>query len=277
MFSRFMNEPSPDRVNFLVVGCQRCGTTWLDAALREHPQVFLPATKQSYYFDRHLDKGDAWWLERFADSGPDHIAVGEVATGYTLPHAIPPMATLVPHAKLVMTMRHPVERAFSFFQSRRAEQGWSSFEQAMEADPEIIARGKYIDQIEQLLTHYPREQVLLLLYDDFAGDNAAFLRSVLTFIGVDPTFESSQAGRRRNAAMFPRLRRALHTVGLKPVLAALSRSQVGDAVRRANNRRRTDPSTSIAPETRRRLVDEYRPFNDRLGAFLGRDLSHWNQ
>ncbi len=277
IFSRFMAAPSPDRVTFLVVGCQRCGTTWLDSALREHPQVFLPATKQSYYFDRNLDRGDDWWLERFTDAKPQHTAVGEVATGYTLPQAVDPMAALAPHAKLVMTMRHPIERAYSFFQSRRAEQGWSSFEEALAADPELISRGKYIDQIEHLLKHYPREQLLLLFYDDFAKDNAAYLRKVLDFIGVDTEFDSTQVGRRRNAAMFPRLRRTLHRVGLKPVLAALSRSKVGDAVRKANNQRRTDPSEAMSAETRRRLVDEFRPSNDRLAQFAGRDLSHWNQ
>lgn len=272
-----MATPSPDCVTFLVVGCQRCGTTWLDAALREHPQVYLPETKQSYFFDRHFDKGADWWLERFAGAGAEHRAVGEVATGYSLPQAVDRMADLVPQAKLVMTMRHPIERAYSFFQSRRAEQGWSSFEQALEADPELISRGRYIEQIEHLLTRYPRERLLLLFYDDFAKDNAAYLRSVLEFIGVDPDFQSSQVGRRRNAAMFPRARRALHRVGLKPILTALSRSPVGDAVRRANNRRRTDPSEAMSAETRRRLVDEFKPFNDRLAKFAGRDLSHWNQ
>src|SRR5690554_2819459 len=99
---------SPDRITFLVVGCQRCGTTWLDAALREHPEVYLPDTKQSYFFDRNLDKGAAWWLERFAGASERHRAVGEVATGYSLPHAVGPMAELVPHARLVMTVRHPI-------------------------------------------------------------------------------------------------------------------------------------------------------------------------
>lgn len=272
-----MPVPSPDRVTFLVVGCQRCGTTWLDAALREHPQVFLPAAKQSYFFDRNFERGADWWLERFADAAPGHLAVGEVATGYSLPHAADRMAALTPHAKLVMTMRHPVERAYSFFKSRRAEQGWSSFEEALEADPELISRGKYIDQIEHLLRHYPRERLLLLFYDDFARDNAAYLRQVLKHIGVDPDFQSTQVGRRRNAAMFPRLRRSLHRAGLKPLLTTLSRSPIGDAVRRANNQRRTDPSEAMSAETRRRLVDEFRPFNERLAKFAGRDLSHWNQ
>lgn len=272
-----MSVSSPDRITFLVVGCQRCGTTWLDAALREHPQVYLPATKQSYFFDRHFNRGAEWWLERFSDDAAERIAVGEVATGYSLADAVPRMASLVPHVKLIMAVRNPIERAYSNFLTRRAEQGWVSFEDALAREPDLLERGKYIEQIEAILRHYPRERFLLKFYDDFAQDNRSYFQEILGFIGVDTNFESSQFGRRRNAAMFSRLRSALHKVGLKPALVALSRSGAGDVVRRLNNQRRTPRDAGIDPQLRAKLVDMFRPFNDRLGEFAGRDLSTWNR
>ena len=62
-----------------------------------------------------------------------------------------------------MVMRNPVDRADSNFQSRQTESGWSSFEQAIETDPDLLERGQYIDQIEGLLQFYDRSQLLLLL------------------------------------------------------------------------------------------------------------------
>ena len=83
-------------ITFLMVGCQRCGTTWVDAALREHPEIYLPQQKQSYFFDRNYDRGMDWYLRNFEGVNTEHKAVGEVATGYSLPGAVP--GTRVPVA-----------------------------------------------------------------------------------------------------------------------------------------------------------------------------------
>lgn len=268
-------------VTFLMVGCQRCGTTWVDAALREHPQVHLPPQKQTYFFDRHFGAGDdhdlAWYLGQFDGAGPEHRAVGEVATGYSLPHAIPPMAEHFPHVKLIMSMRHPVERAYSNYLTRCAEEGWPSFEAALETSPDLLERGRYIEQIEGLLQHYPRERILFLLYEDLARDDRVYLRSILEFLDVDASFESSQIGRRMNAARMARLRRTLHRMGLKPALRALSRSPIGDLVRRRTRTGGRDSSTTMDARTRARLVEAFEPFNARLARFLERDLDGWNR
>lgn len=264
-------------ITFLMVGCQRCGTTWVDAALREHPQVYLPPQKQTYFFDRNHDKGLDWYRSQFDSATESHKAVGEIATGYSLPDAIPRMATALPHVKLIMTVRHPIERAYSFYQSRKEEQGWHSFEQAIDADPQILSRGHYIDQVQLLLDHYPKDRFLLLFYDDLQADDAAYLRSILEFLGVQTDFKPRQLGQIKNAAMFPGTRRVLHKLGLKPLLAAISNSPLGDSIRRAKKRSNSRGYKPMTPETRSRLIDYYRPYNDRLATFAKRDLSKWNQ
>lgn len=266
----------PDAVTFIVAGCQRCGTTWLDAALREHPQIYLPSQKQTYYFDRHFERGDAWYLENFAGVGEDHTAAGEVATGYSLLEAIPRLAALLPHVKIIMAMRNPTERASSFYESRRGEQGWKNFTQARAEDPEIIERGRYIEQIEALLDHYPRERLLLVFYDDLATDERAYYRSVLEFLGVDPNFETTRFGRRVNAAMFPQLRVKLKSVGLGPLVKIASRGPLGDFVR-TRNKKKGGSGDKIGQAERAELVEYYRPFNARLAAFAHRDLSAWDR
>ncbi len=268
---------APSDITFLMIGCQRSGTTWTDAALREHPEVYLPATKQSYFFDRNYHEGHEWYLSRFEEVDDRHKAVGEVATGYSTLEAIPRMAHDLPHVKLFMTMRHPIDRAHSYYISRRATHGWRSMEQALDERPDLLTRGEYIDQVEALLKHYPPERLLLLFYDDFSRDDRAYLRSILEFLDVDPNFESSQFGRMRNSAMFPRLRAALNRVGLRPVLRVVSRSPIGDAIRGAKKRSGAKAYDQMDPSLRARLVDHFRPYNDRLAAFCDRDLSDWNR
>ena len=48
-------------LTFLVLGCQRCGTTWLDAALREHPEIYLPPQKQTYFWKQVIHDGKQYF------------------------------------------------------------------------------------------------------------------------------------------------------------------------------------------------------------------------
>lgn len=43
--------------DFVVIGAQKAGTSWLHAQLSAHPDLWLPAVKEVHYFDRvHLDE-----------------------------------------------------------------------------------------------------------------------------------------------------------------------------------------------------------------------------
>lgn len=259
-----------------MIGCQRCGTTWTDAALREHPQIYLPRSKQSYFFDRNYSNGLDWYLKRFEGVDQQHIAVGEIATGYCLTDVIPLMAEHFPDVKILMLMRNPIDRAYSNYQSRQVESNWNSFEQALEKDPELLLRGQYIDQIETLMKFYDREKVMFLLYDDLHSNDNEFLQSILKFLGVDPILDSKLIGQRKNASMFPTLRKKLHQVGLKPIVSLMSKSWVGDCVRRSRKNR----GKSYQPmnqETKNKLIEHFKPYNKKLSSCLERDLSHWDE
>jgi hypothetical protein len=265
-----------NKVTFLVIGCQRCGTSWTDAALRGHPQVYLPPKKQSYFFDRNYKNGIDWYLSNFDGVEPQHIAVGEVATGYCLLEAIPKMAKHFPHSKLLMVMRNPTGRAYSNFQTRQMESGWNSFEHALEEDSDLLIRGQYIDQIDLLLENYPRDQLLFMLYDDLHTDDRGYLKTILEFIGVDTDLDSKLFGQRKNAAMFPKVRKQLHRFGLKSVANLVSNSPVGDWVRK-NRKTKGRAYRPMELETKEKLISHFLPYNDRLSEMLQRDLSHWNR
>ncbi|MEE2913020.1 MAG: sulfotransferase [Planctomycetota bacterium] len=272
-----MGSSNTPQITFVMAGCQRCGTTWVDAALREHPEIYLPSQKQTYFFDENYENGFNWYLKQFEACDEKHKAVGEIATGYCLSNAIPRMAKHLPHIKIIIAMRHPVDRAYSNYQVRKAVNRWSSFESALKQESDFLVRGQYIDQIELLLKYYPPDQIHYLFYDDLRSDDRKYLKSIFTFLGVDNTFDSSQIGRQRNASMFPRTRKALGTIGLKPLTTALSRSVIGDIVRKNNKKRRKPSSISLDPTTRAKLVEHFKPYNERLFKHLGRTLEQWNK
>jgi hypothetical protein len=115
--------------------------------------------------------------------------VGEVATGYSLPHAVPRLARHLPDIRLVMALRNPVERANSYYQSRSVKFGWKSFDDAVEAQPDTLERGRYIEQIELLLEHYDRDRLLVVVYDDFVRSDRDYLQAILRHLDVDDKWQ----------------------------------------------------------------------------------------
>ena len=68
--------------NFIYIGPDKAGSSWLHEVLLRHPQVFLSPAKDLYFFDRYYDRGIAWYLRQFDDAGPEHVVVGEVCQDY---------------------------------------------------------------------------------------------------------------------------------------------------------------------------------------------------
>jgi len=263
-------------INFFMAGCPRCGTTWVHMALKDHPQIYLPSRKQTYFFDVNYEKGIDWYLESYRRIEDCHKAVGEISTGYSLPHALPRLAEHFPHARIMLAMRDPAERAYSFFQSRAVSAGWENIREATAAKPTILDQGRYIEHVERIYEHFPPDRVLLLFYDDLKIDDRAYLRQILEFLGVDPSHESSQLGRIVQVAAFPRTRRLLRRMKLGPVLDQISRSVIGDYLRKSLKSSTRPRYPAMDAATRAYLYDYYKPFNDRLAQLTGRDLSSWN-
>jgi len=264
-------------LSFLMVGCSRCGTTWVYKALCEHPEVYLPPTKQTYFFNSHYDKGIDWYLKHFTDISRKHKAIGEIATYYSQPDLIPLVAEHFPHAKLMMSVRNPVDRAYSYYQSRASQFNWTSIKEAIEEQPnDIIERGKYIEQIEVLLQHFPEEQFKLLFFDDLKSNPEIFLHSILEYLEVDPDFKSSQIGQMVQVTLDPRLRRTMKKIGLQPLMNYISDRPIGDKIRAFLKKSNIQRYKPISDKDKKILVDIYRPYNDRLEELTGRDLSHWN-
>ncbi len=264
-------------LTFLVVGCSRCGTTWIDKALRGHPEVYLPANKQTYFFDSHYDKGIQWYLEQFSDVSSQHKAIGEIATYYSQPDIVPKVAEHFPHTKLLISVRNPVDRAYSFYQSRAARFNWTTIEQAIDQQPnDILERGKYSDQIETMLKHYPRDQIKIVFFDDLTAQPENFLSSILSFIGVDDSFQSGQIGQMTQVTIDPRIRRTLKKFGLQPLMDYVSDRPLGDKIRTFLKKSNIKRYKTISDQEKKLLQEIYQPYNRKLEELSGRDLSHWS-
>jgi hypothetical protein len=181
--------------NFLVVGAQRCGTTWLHENLRTHPDVFLPATKELNFFSdikSSWSKGFDWYFNQFSGA-EKYKAIGEITPEYFVdPYAAERIEAALGNIKIICILRAPVERAYSSYKKGLRELNWNcSFEDFMENDIDFsVKRGLYAPQLERYLSIFGKENVLVLSYDQIDREPHEFLRSVYRFIGVDETYQS---------------------------------------------------------------------------------------
>ena len=261
--------------DFLIIGTQRGGTTSLDRYLAAHPCVGSAANKDLHFFDRRFDKGLAWYRGHF----PTHIekyyaerlrgrafVTGEASPSYLFhPHAPRRIAKALPHAKLIVMLRNPVDRAYSQYHHavELGHETISSFEEAIKGEEERTARerekmlqdehyyseqykhlsylskGIYVDQLQAWMNLFPRKQFLILKSEDFYADPESSFKDVLAFLNL------------------PEVETQTHKKKYKQY----------------NN---NAYSARMDPATRKRLLEYFEPYNARLYEFLGINFG-WDQ
>lgn len=296
-----MQDPTR-KLDFLVVGAEKCGTTWLADMLKQHPQVFVPEGKELHYFNRkfvefpdldnfNFDKPLDWYLSFYKDAAPGQIR-GEICPTYLWDLEAPPrIRDFEPGLKILILLRNPAERTFSAYRyyQQRGIIGRESLRQAVAKYPNILLeRSQYFAQVKRYLDLFPREQVRAWCLTKGIG-MASMLKEVETFLGVDE-FVPENASARSNMTGEPRswtLNRVL-AYGRRAVrryrfLAAFVDAMRGLGLdRRLEALRRDNVSTAAPTELSRMneedkawLKDLLRPDVQQLENLLKVDLSEW--
>lgn len=264
--------------NFIAIGAARSGSTWIYRNLDSHPQVFVSKVKETHFFSRDYGKGLDFY-ESYFRGAHAYRAVGEISPEYLheARTTAPRIQTHLPNVKLIACLRNPVDRLYSKYWNARGRfihRKDLSFERKLEEQPNLLLEGRYIDHLSCYFSLFPREQMLVLLYDDLVADPAGFLAAIYRFLEVDPHYVPALVEHRINAAAVQPLvvkHRWLH-LGSR----ALRRFDMHRAARWVE-RHNAGTIPPLPAKMKRWLTDTYyREANKELEALLGRDLSHWN-
>lgn len=204
--------------DFLIVGPQRTGTTWLHAVLGSHPEVFLTDPKELFFFSRLKDRTSPrfesalldWYLAHFHDPFPRWLARqartiarlgrlyrpkvrGEATASYAAMDRdlLEEIAVLRPDVKVLLMVRHPVDRAWSHAKKdlarnrgRRAEEvadaEWSAFFR----DPYQLRCARYEENLANWRACFPESNVFVGTFEEVESRPADLLRRVTRFLGV---------------------------------------------------------------------------------------------
>jgi len=184
--------------------------------LRRHPDIYMPASKEPWFFAEELHERTpprpegtpqtlAQYAALFASAAPTQRA-GEASALYLWSRtAAARIAQVCPQARIVAILREPASFLQSlhlqFVQTYIEVEGDLRRALALEAErragrhmprytywPQVLLYSEHVRYVEQLRryeTLFGREQMLVLVYDDFRADNEASARQVLRFLGVD--------------------------------------------------------------------------------------------
>jgi hypothetical protein len=263
--------------DWLILGAAKSGTTSLAAWLAGHPEVYVTPLKEIHYFDREHARGEQFYRDHFADARPDQRA-GEATPAYLWHPEVPArLVALLPDARLVALLRHPVDRAYShYWHARNWGAALPSFPQLvadiLAGDPHhehLISRGYYDRQLQRYAAL--GADPLVLLAEDLASDPRSAFADTCRHLDVTP-LDDVPVGSVHNAAhrrRSPRLHRAMERGRAWQVAPRLA--QRLDA---ANTAAVEYPP--LDPATRGVLLDHYAPHTARLRDRLGLPLTGWD-
>ena len=201
-----------ERLDFIVAGAQKSGTTALRYFLKQHSQIVLPDRQELHFFDdeeifsgpvdyellhRHIGRVQSWLLP--VRLGP---IAGDVTPSYLYwKPAMERIRNYNPLIKLIILLRNPIDRAFAHWNMQRfKDREPLDFLDALKEEPRRIAqpltiesrrfayvdRGFYSEQLERVFKFFPREQVRIVKFEDFRDRKRATLNGIFEFLGVKP-------------------------------------------------------------------------------------------
>jgi len=257
--------------DFLIIGFVKCGTTSMYEYLIKHPDVHRPSGKEIDYFDRFFSRGIKWYKVKFPLNikklfvkkfNKKNFVTGEATPRYVEhPHALKRIKKILPNAKFIVLMRNPIDRAFSHYNmNMTSELEYLTFEDALKHEKKRIhgryekmqrvegyyswdydifgylEHGIYVKYLKRWMDVFPREQFLILQTEEFKKNTSDVYNNALQFLNLPEN--------------------TLKEFTLHKKLEYKKRV--------------------MKPETRKQLVEYFKPHNEELYKFLGRNF-HWDE
>jgi hypothetical protein len=292
----------------LIIGAAKSGTYTLHDQLARHPEIYMCATKEPHYFsfgagNLQVDSSrrgpvHSWitsrqaYVELFANQ-PGVRMAGESSVSYLyIPGTAERIFEFNPEMKLIVSLRNPVERAYSSFNYAKSygleplktlAEGFQAEPKRIQNDDRILLRyrdlGLYLRQLARYYDVFPRDQIKVILFEDFVQTPAQVLRDLFEFIGVatdfqpDPNLRSNTAKRPDDDNPLHHFINSEHLVRstLRKILPMSARRRIREFVRDVFFK----APPPISMDERRQFADLFRDDILELQKLLRRDLSAW--
>jgi hypothetical protein len=205
-----------NKIDFFLVGAARCGTTSLYNYLNNCEDVFLPKVKEPNFFsnvdspkseDFELPKPDKSYHSKIINSKEIYDSLyqdaainqlkGDTSPSYLWDRKVAKkLYDHNPHAKIIISLRHPVERAYSHYIMNyyTGADSNKSFQEALNDQKiemwgtcnQYLEMSAYFHQVNAYYEIFPKSQIKILIYEDWTKDVRMKVNEVFEFLGLKP-------------------------------------------------------------------------------------------
>ncbi len=203
--------------NLFIVGAPRAGTTSLYGYLNEIPQIFTSSEKEPNFFNPYTvtDKGttfiqpirDEYTYLKLFENAKDENYLCEATTHYLFdPESPKSIHNVCPKAKIIITLRDPVEREYSqfklIFQRTRVEKLDYDLSFLKEIKKQMkdknnswepglrLETGLYTENIKRYLETFGKENVKILIFEDWTNNTQSMMKEILQFLKINNNIEN---------------------------------------------------------------------------------------
>ncbi len=299
-----MTKVEEKKIQLMIVGSQKSGTSSLLRYLAQHPDIYTHPQPEMTYFlqDHEYDRGyDSAYAKYFSKCPEDQYIIAKNVMVMCSLEKMQRIYEHNPKINLVVLLREPASRAYSayWWARRRGWENIKTFENALDAEETrhdedwfkwrqclYKFNSTYHPHINNLFSMFGKEQVHCFLTDKLTTDAKSICQQIFDLMGVSSEFEPT-VGKKFNQAAMPRsdkfsflftrflasrnpLRRAIRK--LVPDAAAFKLRKV---VLDLNEKPFTPPQ--ISNKTCMELIKYFTPYNEKLSELIGQDLTHWQE
>ena len=295
-------------VNFILIGAVKAGTSSIYHYLKQHPDIFMSPMKETKFFQwdgedhrfsTELDqkiyqdsvKTFSDYLDQFSGVISEH-AVGEATPSYLYNRNVPcRIHSRFPDAKLIVVLRHPVDRAFShFLHTKRLGYEPLDFQEALAEEQGRIAanwgpswhyasQGYYYEQVKRFVDLFGRDRMSFYLFDELKLEPASVVRGMYSFLRVDQEYKPNTS-KKHNTGGLPKSQ-FLHQLMNEPnAPKAILKTILPSGLRRSVNRMIGSQNVQkpvIDSQIRYSLSAKYEENIHQLEELIDIDLGDWYQ
>lgn len=294
---------SNHKIDLMIVGAQKAGTTSLKNYLGQHPAIITHLQTEFTFFieEKEYSEGiESTFNKYFSDVVSDSLRtiVAKSAAMYFNEKSLQRLRASNPNCQVVMLLRNPVERAYSSYlmevNSGWFDQPWSDIKNSLQKFKHgekdqmfrlFIELGLYAEHLEKIYRCFPKEQVLILSFEDLKINPVEICKTIFRRMGIDDSF-IPETSKRFNPSKRPHAKHLSKLVTwlrfnnnplkrvFKFILPPATFTQLGHWI--------TDSiSKSHQPESMDRglqllLSDFFKPYNVELEKMTGMNFRHWD-
>ncbi len=183
------------KINFIGIGVQKAGTSWLAEALNEHPEIYIHPKKEAHYFNKgkfYINKFHYEWTFK----NKNEKIVGDITPAYIYEENVAEkIHKYNPDVKMIIILRDPTDRCLSQYKMEMTrgtiEENsglWDAFSRGLPKYGPMKTRGLYNNQLSRYYKYFKKEQILILQYEELQKNPANFIKKAFDFLELDNSF-----------------------------------------------------------------------------------------